>query len=1095
MDGKPKGMSILITMLLVTPLLLSSATAINRIVTVGEKLPPSPGVEGLTDNEKRGVMMTVGLNTPHPQVGVSAPVNVTLYGLAEVSSVEITYRYNETRLRVQDDNITGPIALSDGEVLGYSFNVTPLVEGHCKLNITVDGRTVENAFETSRIVLYNASSEPRAGMLTQQWPEDPGVGTADSTATSTATSSSTVKVGSRDMPIMFLNGLDPTGPDFGRDVNGEYQEIYNALGDWGWSEPMAGWGFYECDSDYTHHVDLYGNHFLHLAGQTFTEAHAGGSCAFAVASGSHTSDTSIEHIAFHWAQGVATEYDCVKAVGHSMGGNIIRYALAQVDAGHEDFPSSLCVEDVATLGAPHAGTGWADGCGWYQCVQLRHDSGHINWLGNNANNPQTPDTDWTLMGATGDDIVSGSEATTNMNPAHAVVYEEEIDHSDSSGIGVHWKSATSSDINAEIRWTDAALGSEETLPSAPWPIRHMDMSLNYDLWGCGKSQSSAWPTAQDTTVVGEPYTSTFDCWYKFDVPSGYDEFVVELNDLKGVDRDLYVYDPSGNQVCSGTSLDGDETCTITNPGAGTWNIKVYNYAQTRDPFSLRAYVQDTHDLTGVSITSAPSSVAPGDTFQVCWDVDGNGDIDHTNIHWGTSSGSYDQFTNAQTGTAPDSFCDSITAPSSEGTVYMKAHGSGPNDDLYSNEHSVTVESSSGGGDSSTLGEAGRQTDMWDATWYSESLSESYGSTPLVFATTQTVNGDQDPSQAHVRGVSTSGFETQHCEVELPNGCDYHNGETNGWVAVDPGDVNGVSGMETGTFSISNDVSKSVSFSSSFSSTPLVFAQVQTDNGAEAPKNVQVTSTSTTGFTLEFCEQETTDGCDTSHTSETVAWWAVDPSTASKGGAFDWGTVSVTDSGWEPVSFSFSNSPVVVAMVQTENGAQEALYSEVKGVSTSGADVRYCEYDGNDECDVHATETVAWLAVEPGSINYDGGSSSNVIAQYDGNIESSGSYGDTGSFITFSNVQGTAPITVTYKYCYIADTNTATAYIYTLFDGSTVDSFGFTTPLNKVGCTRGDPTTYASRSFTVDSSVSSSVEFRYQNGDWRVAIADIVVEES
>lgn len=35
----------------------------------------------------------------------------------------------------------------------------------------------------------------------------------------------------------------------------------------------------------------------------------------------------------------------------------------------------------------------------------------------------------------------------------------------------------------------------------------------------------------------------------------------------------------------------------------------------------------------------------------------------------------------------------------------------------------------------TIGEAGTQVSMNDNVWYSETLSESYGSTPHVFATT------------------------------------------------------------------------------------------------------------------------------------------------------------------------------------------------------------------------------------------------------------------------------------------------------------------------------------------------------------------------
>jgi len=152
-------------------------------------------------------------------------------------------------------------------------------------------------------------------------------------------------------------------------------------------------------------------------------------------------------------------------------------------------------------------------------------------------------------------------------------------------------------------------------------------------------------------------------------------------------------------------------------------------------------------------------------------------------------------------------------------------------------------------------------------------------------------------------------------------------------------------------------------------TPLVFAQTTTDDGNQAPRNVQVMDVGIDKATIEFCEQSSSDGCDT-HNSESVEGWAIDPQLAERGHTFDWGTVSVSDSSWKTVTFDnqdYDKPPVVLAMVQTEEGDQEALYSEVKDVTADSAKVRYCEgYDDQNSdqngCDGHNAETVAWVAI-------------------------------------------------------------------------------------------------------------------------------------
>ncbi len=83
--------------------------------------------------------------------------------------------------------------------------------------------------------------------------------------------------------------------------------------------------------------------------------------------------------------------------------------------------------------------------------------------------------------------------------------------------------------------------------------------------------------------------------------------------------------------------------------------------------------------------------------------------------------------------------------------------------------------------------------------------------------------------------------------------------------------------------------------------------------------------------------------------------------------------------------------------------------------------------------------------------------------------------------------------MTFKYCYFADTNWAHAEINTRVDGE-LAKFGFNRPYTGAGeCTKSDPNTYATHSFTYGTGMVERLGFEYKNGDYKVMIADILVE--
>ncbi len=278
-----------------------------------------------------------------------------------------------------------------------------------------------------------------------------------------------------------------------------------------------------------------------------------------------------------------------------------------------------------------------------------------------------------------------------------------------------------------------------------------------------------------------------------------------------------------------------------------------------------------------------------------------------------------------------------------------------------------------GGQSTTVGEAGIRGGLNNNYWKSVGInSRNFSEKPAVLATTQTTNGTQDPSEAHVSTVTRGGFSTQHCEVDIGSGsafCDNHNTEKNGWAAIDPSKASGVSGIEAGVFRLNGgtEVDEWIDFGTTFSSRPYVFATAQTKKGSDVPRNTQIIDVEKDRARLEFCEQQYLDGCN-SHNAEDIGWFAIDPNASSLDNV-DMGEFTTSNSDWKRISFdsAFSSKPAVIADVQTENGGDEALYPEVQNVTNTGADIRFCEYDEYNDCGGHATERVAWVAFGQGEV--------------------------------------------------------------------------------------------------------------------------------
>jgi hypothetical protein len=271
----------------------------------------------------------------------------------------------------------------------------------------------------------------------------------------------------------LVHGLDPLGPsgadcrdEWGWASDGTIAGMIGWLSWWGHDGPFKTVKYYHGDTNCTSNLHNHGKlgygHDLH-----YSSGHR--------AHGGHTNDTSIRHLGYHlaWAISDYNTRSNVNVVAHSMGGLILRYALAQTARGHRDFPAAIMVKDAVTMGTPHLGSGAALFCAYAtQCDEMRNGSEFMDWLARYAQNPQgLYGTNWTLISSENDGAVSQGSGV-GMSANHKVIFGEGIGHNDyhrdggdardrnvkyddgNDGYYFHWN-----DAPHVIRWADRALAA------------------------------------------------------------------------------------------------------------------------------------------------------------------------------------------------------------------------------------------------------------------------------------------------------------------------------------------------------------------------------------------------------------------------------------------------------------------------------------------------------------------------------------------------------------------------------------------------------------------------------------------------------------
>lgn len=178
--------------------------------------------------------------------------------------------------------------------------------------------------------------------------------------------------------VIFVHGYAPTG---GHDCADYWKDAKTHFGDRNWDGPLRTFGYYRNDTGCT--WEYPGNRDSSL-------------------------NTIAQALALKIYRAYSSDGKKVDIVAHSMGGLIVRTMLRHVKlkGGTGGWPEYVYVEDVVTLGTPHDGTGWAEGCDrWRQCRQMEPGSSFISNLGEKLYQSHMG-TDWTLISGFYDGIVS-----------------------------------------------------------------------------------------------------------------------------------------------------------------------------------------------------------------------------------------------------------------------------------------------------------------------------------------------------------------------------------------------------------------------------------------------------------------------------------------------------------------------------------------------------------------------------------------------------------------------------------------------------------------------------------------------------------------
>ncbi len=248
-------------------------------------------------------------------------------------------------------------------------------------------------------------------------------------------------------------------------------------------------------------------------------------------------------------------------------------------------------------------------------------------------------------------------------------------------------------------------------------------------------------------------------------------------------------------------------------------------------------------------------------------------------------------------------------------------------------------------------------------WKTINLPRTF-TNPIVVAGGSSTNGSHH-GEIRVRNVGPDSFQIRFEEWDYLDGG--HAAENVGYLVVEQGTHTLTDGTQlvAGKTNLQNESFTTVTYGSSFSSTPLVFGQVMTTNDSAAVvERIQNVNSNT--FQIQLQEEEAADGI---HATEEVGYIAIDQGAATSGeiSLNAVRTANVVTDGNRTIDFGDiggSASPVILTDAQTRDGADVGLIRHRSSTSTS-VTVFFEEEKSRDSELAHTTEVAGVLALEPG----------------------------------------------------------------------------------------------------------------------------------
>lgn len=269
----------------------------------------------------------------------------------------------------------------------------------------------------------------------------------------------TARTDSRDKITVFVHGYN------GENCTADWRELLLNMRDAGFNGPFYVVRYLSSDApcDLSGIPDAFNASVFDFGSHAEVYGHSGTT---------HDHDTDIRHLSWHlsnWMRDFFPDDPPVDVVAHSMGGLIVRFALAKERVG---IWPALRIEDVVTLGSPHGGVRFSGFIGTVQGRQMEPDSFFITWLTDHAQNPQGVDgTEWSIFGSDGD-LVVGRGSATKMGVPERVRFgllPSPIGHGDYMHVGGYRTSSV---------WNGSAYASTYTY--GPMPMTRA--ALQYGGW-------------------------------------------------------------------------------------------------------------------------------------------------------------------------------------------------------------------------------------------------------------------------------------------------------------------------------------------------------------------------------------------------------------------------------------------------------------------------------------------------------------------------------------------------------------------------------------------------------------------------------------